>query len=76
MEALHTFLGTNDMMAYLAMMAPRPYRVNAEADRRAAARSLQRLDPLHFPDFLLLSSLQSIWQLAALVFPPSCHGLT
>ena len=23
MQAFHTFLGTNDMMAYLAMMAPR-----------------------------------------------------
>ena len=29
----------------------------------------------YFPDFLRLSSLHSIWQLAALVFPPSCHGL-
>lgn len=29
----------------------------------------------HFPDFLLLSSLHSIWQLAAFVLPPSCHGL-
>ena len=29
----------------------------------------------HFPDFLLLSSLQSNWQLAALVFPPLCQGL-
>jgi hypothetical protein len=29
----------------------------------------------YFPPFLLLSSLQSIWQLAAIAFPPSCHGL-
>jgi len=27
------------------------------------------------PDFRRLSSLQSIWQLAASVFPPSCQGL-
>ena len=30
----------------------------------------------YFPDFLLLSSLQSIWQFAAFVLPPSCQGLT
>lgn len=29
----------------------------------------------YFPAFLLLSSLHSIWQLAALVFPPLCQGL-
>ena len=33
------------------------------------------LDPFHFPDFLLLSSLHSIWQFSALVFPPSCQGV-
>jgi hypothetical protein len=30
----------------------------------------------YFPDFLRLSSLHSIWQLAAMVFPPSRQGLT
>src|SRR5688572_20846751 len=30
----------------------------------------------HLPDFRRLSSLHSIWQFAALVFPPSCHGVT
>ncbi len=30
---------------------------------------------IHFPDFRLLSSLQSIWQFSAVVFPPSCQGV-
>ena len=29
----------------------------------------------YFPAFLRLSSLQSIWQFSAVVFPPSCHGV-
>jgi adenine specific DNA methylase Mod len=33
MQAFHTFLGTNDMMAYLAMMAPRLVKL-----RRAGCR--------------------------------------
>src|SRR5690606_24430273 len=45
-----------------------PQRPNCPASPHATAR--------HFPAFRRLSSLQSIWQLAALVFPPLCHGLT
>src|SRR5208337_3608563 len=29
----------------------------------------------YFPDFLLLSSLHNIWQLSAIVLPPSCQGV-
>ena len=42
----------------------------------ACPRPLQPVvRPFHLPDFLLLSSLHSIWQFAAVVFPPSCQGL-
>ena len=30
------------------------------------------LFPVYIPNFLRLSSLQSIWQLSSIVLPPSC----
>lgn len=47
----------------------------ADENRRMTDGTFSRPILIYFPDFLRLSSLHSIWQLAALVFPPSCQGL-
>ena len=69
MQAFHTFLGTNDMMAYLAMMAPRLVELR---------RVLKPTGSLYLHPAVASSTLLSRWQVCVSIthvsFSRSPHG--